>query len=259
MIYYQDEWVTLHLGACEDVLPTLTSFDMVMTSPPYNLKRQWWDQGANGIHGNLARKFTDEWYEDSIPEDDYQAQQRALLEEMLAKCTGAVCYNHKLRYAMKREGRTLHPMEWLLGLPLWVEIIWDKGGGPALNSRRPVPADERVFVFGRPKAWHNLGYTNIWRISPPMNAPHPCPYPLDLAKRCIAMFTDPGDLVFDPYGGMGTTARACKELRRRCVIVEQRLDYCQMAVSTLQQESFLIEELVQASEQQDDMLLEASS
>lgn len=233
-VYYQDEFVTLHHARCEDVLPTLRSFDMVMTSPPYNLKRQWWSQGANGIHGTLARKFTDEWYEDTVPEAEYQAQQRKLIEEMLAKCTGSVCYNHKLRYAMKREGRTLHPMEWLNGLPLWVEIVWDKGGGPALNSRRPVPADERIFVLGRPKAWNNLGYTNIWRISPPMNAPHPCPFPIELAKRCIAMFTDPGDLVLDVYGGMGTTGAAAALLGRRAVLVEADEKYCQIAAMQLE-------------------------
>jgi len=35
MLYYQDEWVTIHLGDCREILPSLPKVDLVLTSPPY--------------------------------------------------------------------------------------------------------------------------------------------------------------------------------------------------------------------------------
>jgi hypothetical protein len=79
----EDGSVRLYLADCLDVLPTLEagSVDCVVTSPPYNLKKKWWDSGANGIHVELARKFADEWYDDEIPEEEYQRQQREMLAQ----------------------------------------------------------------------------------------------------------------------------------------------------------------------------------
>jgi site-specific DNA-methyltransferase (adenine-specific) len=41
-----------------------------------------------------------------------------------------------------------------------------------------------------------------------------------LLERCIAMTTDPGDLVIDPFGGTGTTYYAAEKLQRRWLGIE---------------------------------------
>lgn len=46
--------------------------------------------------------------------------------------------------------------------------------------------------------------------------------------------TVPGTVI-DPFGGSGTTARVAKRLGRRCIIIEQRLEYCEMAAASLSQ------------------------
>src|SRR3546814_4616904 len=49
---------------------------------------------------------------------------------------------------------------------------------------------------------------------------HPCPMPIPVPKFAIEMLTRPGDLVFDPFFGSGTTGAAAEELGRRWVGVD---------------------------------------
>ena len=231
--------ITLYCGDCREILPELeaASFDLVVTSPPYNLKKKWWDCGANGIHQELADKFANEWYDDEIPEEKYQTEQRKLLAECKRISRGSVCYNHKVRHAFKREGRTFHPIEWTGAESLWTEIIWSRGPGPAVNCRRPVMADERVFVFGRPVAWHDFGLTTIWEIQPNREQlGHPCAFPLELPRRLIKSFSDPRSAILDPYCGSGTTLRAAKDLDRKATGIEISEEYASIAANRLRQE-----------------------
>jgi len=236
--YYQDEWVTIYHGDCREILPTLEKVDLVITSPPFNLYKRWWDSGAHGLQGHraLQEKFTNDWYPDELPEAEYQSQQKLMLDMAYKNCRGSVCYNHRVRYAFKRAGRSFHPMEWLSEFPLWVEIIWDRGGGVAFNSRRPIISDERIFVLGKPKAYHSEKLTTVWRFPPDRDAPeHPCAFPLEMPRRLISMFTDPGDTVLDYYIGSGTTAVAAKKLNRKCIGIEIEEKYCEIAAKRCSQ------------------------
>jgi DNA modification methylase len=224
---------------CLEVLPTLPPglVDCVVTSPPYNLKKKWWDSGANGIHVDLAKKFRDGWYADETPEEVYQQQQRMVLDQSRRLCRGAVCYNHRVRHAFKREGRTFHPIEWTGAADLWCEIIWDRGPGPAVNCRRPTMADERVFVFQRPVAWNDLGYSSIWRFPPNReDIDHPCPFPVEMPLRLIKSFTDENMTIGDWYVGSGTTAVACIRTNRRCIAIEKDRKYFESSIDRIKAE-----------------------
>lgn len=226
---------TLYLGDCLEILPSLDA-DLVVTSPPYNIKKKWWgDRHRPGMHEALQAKFTDDWYEDEMPEDDYQFWQRGVVRQCL-RCAPTVCYNHKIRYAIKRAGRVYHPMEFLAEFPLWSEIIWDRGGGPAQNSRRPVPADERIYIFSeRPPVWNDIGLTSVWRIhAGAQGVDHPCPFPEELPKRCVQMFTDPGASVLDPFMGSGTTGVACMNLGRKFIGIEIEPKYYEIACERIE-------------------------
>src|SRR3546814_1719641 len=50
---------------------------------------------------------------------------------------------------------------------------------------------------------------------------HPCPMPIPVTKFAIEMLTRPGDLVFDPFFGSGTTGAAAEDLGRRWVGVDR--------------------------------------
>lgn len=55
---------------------------------------------------------------------------------------------------------------------------------------------------------------------------HPASFPEELPYRCIKMFSYVGDMVYDPFAGIGTTLKVCKELNRSCVGVELSKNYC---------------------------------
>lgn len=50
---------------------------------------------------------------------------------------------------------------------------------------------------------------------------YPTAKPLKLLERIVQMTTDEGDIVLDPMGGSGTTGVACKNLQRRCILIDQ--------------------------------------
>jgi len=57
---------------------------------------------------------------------------------------------------------------------------------------------------------------------------HPAMTPLKLMKRLVNLFTKEGDIVLDPFMGVGTTAVACEELNRRYIGIELNPDYCRI-------------------------------
>jgi site-specific DNA-methyltransferase (adenine-specific) len=70
---------------------------------------------------------------------------------------------------------------------------------------------------------------------------HPAIFPENLAKDHILSWSNPGDTILDPFLGSGTTARACKDLGRKCIGIEISKKYCDIAVKRLTQEVFNFE------------------
>ena len=59
---------------------------------------------------------------------------------------------------------------------------------------------------------------------------HPTQKPLKLIRHLIEIGSDEGDLVLDPFAGVGTTYIAAKQLRRNAIIIEKELDYHNMTL-----------------------------
>lgn len=236
--YYEKDGITIYNGNCIEILPSMAddSVEIVVTSPPYNLVKEYSGGGPNSNMKALEdRKKT--WYADELPEAEYQAQQKVLVRECLRVAAGSVFYNHKIRYAWKRRGEVYHPLDWLREFPLWCEIIWDRCGAEGGNWPRHMTADERVYQLDKPRKWNGApGLTNIWRLRPDHVAGHVCAFPIELPMRCIAPTTDAGDVVLDPYMGSGTTLVAAKELGRKAIGIEIEEKYCEIAVRRLAQE-----------------------
>lgn len=70
---------------------------------------------------------------------------------------------------------------------------------------------------------------------------HTAEKPVKLVGELIDLFTDPGDLILDPFAGSGTTLRAAKDLSRRCIGIEIEERYCEITVKRLQQENLPLE------------------
>lgn len=83
--------------------------------------------------------------------------------------------------------------------------------------------------------------TNIWRYangkgfatSDEIAYKHPAIFPEKLVEDHIISWSNPGDLVLDPFGGSGTTAKVAQSLGRDWVLIEAVPEYCEIAKSRL--------------------------
>jgi site-specific DNA-methyltransferase (adenine-specific) len=64
---------------------------------------------------------------------------------------------------------------------------------------------------------------------------HPTQKPVPLLKALLQDFTQPGDVVLDPFMGSGTTGIACVELGRRFIGIEQDPTYFALACDRIRQ------------------------
>lgn len=100
---------------------------------------------------------------------------------------------------------------------------------------------------GQPKDWeesengkYRLTYpSNIWTDitipfwSMPENTPHPTQKPEKLLAKIILASSNPNDVVFDPFAGVGTTGVVAKKLNRKFVMIEIDEEYCLYAEKRL--------------------------
>lgn len=58
---------------------------------------------------------------------------------------------------------------------------------------------------------------------------HPATFPEQLAKDHIISWSNEGDLIYDPFGGSGTTAKMAHELQRNWILSEISREYAELA------------------------------
>lgn len=204
------------------------SIDIIITSPPYNLKGGKWPMGGEGREPRENGIGYDQ-YGDSMPEDEYQTWQIECLKEMyrVARPGASLFYNHKVR---QKDGQMIHPMDWLRNPDnpwmLRQEITWDRG---STHNHCPVyfwPHDERIYWMTKGKpVLGGLWYTGdenpedrkrstVWRFHGPVAGTwHPAPFPPELPSRCLqAVGREKENLVvLDPFAGRCTTIRVAME------------------------------------------------
>ena len=76
---------------------------------------------------------------------------------------------------------------------------------------------------------------NIWKCDVGRNTTHPAPFPEKLAKDHIISWSNPGDIILDPFMGSGTTARASIKTGRKYIGFEISLEYVDIANKSIEQ------------------------
>lgn len=70
---------------------------------------------------------------------------------------------------------------------------------------------------------------SVWRIAPQRSDEHPCPYPIEIARRPIVSSCPHNGTVLDPFCGSGTTGVACVQTGRNFIGIEIDQRYCEIA------------------------------
>jgi site-specific DNA-methyltransferase (adenine-specific) len=230
----------VYLGDCMEVMETIdrNSVEVCVTSPPYNLNKRYSDGGHSKTSKSMTEKY-DKWYDDDMPEWEYQGWQQSVIHSLMKVCASSIFYNHKVRFAwhnrniFRSESNTHHPMHWLSKFPIWCEIIWDRCG-IGNPSRRYHIQEERIYQIQKPRKWNNeMGLTNIWKFPPSRNEGHVCSFPEKLVENCILPTTEEGDIIIDPFLGSGTTAIVAMKHNRRFIGIEKDKEYFELACSKI--------------------------
>ncbi len=233
--HYPDDFIDQFVcGNAVDTMKDIPdgSVDLVVTSPPYNLKNSTGNGMKNGRGGkwsNAALINGYSHYDDNIPYNEYVNWQRDCLTEMLRVIPdeGAIFYNHKWRVqaALLQDRHDI-----VSDFPVRQIIIWKRKGGINFNPGYFLPTYEVIYLIAKSKfklAKKANAHGDIWEFGQETKNKHPAPFPVALIERIISSTN--AKIVLDPFMGSGTTALAAKNLDRQFIGIDISPEYCEMA------------------------------
>lgn len=221
-------------------------FDLVITSPPYNIGKEYEKKLSTIEYIN--------WCESWI---------KAVHE--VTKPNGAFWLN--LGYISLADRAKAIPLPYLLWdkIPFYLlqEMVWNYGAGVAAKKTLSPRNEKFLWYVKDPDSYTfnldeirdpDVKYPNqkkngklrcntigknpsdVWQIakvtsgadrSASERTPHPAQFPVDLIDRLVKGFSNPGDVLFDPFMGSGTTAECAIRNDRFVIGFELRKDYCE--------------------------------
>lgn len=254
-----DEYA-IYCADCRETLRRCPSefFDLTVTSPPYNIGKE---------------------YESRLPLEEYVNWCGSWMKEVyrVTGTTGAFWLN--VGYVdMPGKAKAL-PLPYLLWdkspFHLIQEVVWNYGAGVA-GKRFLSPRNEKLLWYVKdpdcytfnldairdpdvkyPKQKKNgklrcntIGKnpSDVWQIAKVTSGQdrasrqrtaHPAQFPLDLVNRLVLGFSNPGEIVLDPFMGSGTVAISCLDQGRKIVGIEIKPEYCEIAARRI--ERFLLD------------------
>lgn len=118
------------------------------------------------------------------------------------------------------------------GLKFSQLLIWIKNHA-VIGRKDYLPMHELIAV-----GWHGAhafrkakDKSILFYPKPNKSALHPTQKPIGLLRRIVLNSTEIGDVVYDCFGGSGSTMVACEQTKRKCVMVELDPEYCQTIIN----------------------------
>ena len=220
------------------------SVHLMITSPPYNVSKEYDDNLSLQEYLQLLRKVFTETY-------------RVLVNG------GRACINianvGRKPYIPLSDYISQIMIE--IGFHMRGEIIWNKGAGAGVSmawgswqsATNPVLRDvhEYILVFNKGlfkrEAKENtitkenfMEWTkSVWTMNPESarKAMHPAPFPIELPYRLIQLYSFKDDIILDPFMGSGTTAIAAIKSERKYIGYEVNDEYVKVAKKRLKKEA----------------------
>ena len=225
------------------------SIDLIITSPPYNVGIEY-QNSDDTISYDEYLNWTEKWL------------QKAL---QLLKEDGRMCLNiplDKNKGGIKSVYADITYIAKRIGYNYQSTIVWNEQNisrrtawGSWLSASAPyviAPVEMIVVLYKNQWKKKNKGISDItkeefiewtngmWSFSgeSKKRIGHPAPFPLELPKRCIKLFSYVGDTVLDPFAGSGTTLISAYKLNRKAIGVEISKEYFELAINRIEKECF---------------------
>ena len=244
--YFQENSISIYDA---DILKTdcvkEKSIDLVVTSPPYNVGIKYGSHDDRRAYEHYL-SFTKEWLtkcyrlikEDgrfclNIPLDKNKGGQQSVCADIttIAKQVGwkyhsTIIWNEQNISRRTAWGSWLSASAPYVIAPVEVIVILYKERWKKISGSRKSDINKQEFM-----EWTN----GVWNFSgeSKKKVGHPTPFPVELPKRCIKLFSFVGDTVLDPFLGSGSTLIACVLTNRKGIGVEIDKNYCEIAKKRL--------------------------
>jgi site-specific DNA-methyltransferase (adenine-specific) len=252
VLYFQTENLTI---LNDDILKTTAiepgSVDLVVTSPPYNVDIQY-NSHKDDVSYAEYLEFSEKWMIQCFN---------------FLKDDGRFCLNvplDKNKGGQQSVGADFTTLAKKIGFKYHSTVVWNEGNisrrtawGSWMSASAPyvIAPVELIIIFYK-NTWKKTGgskqsdvtrdefmaWTNgLWTFNgeSKKRVGHPAPFPLELPRRCIKMFSYVGDTVLDPFMGSGTTLVAAGQLGRRGIGVDVDKGYCKLAQARVEKEAGL--------------------
>lgn len=205
--------------------------DHVITDPPFNERAH-----ANGRSGDSEEVHVahDKGFDALNP----MCFAEDLLYETWRWC---LCFCAVEDFAVYRQAARI-----AYGDDAWIRgCIWVKDNpAPQMSGDRPGMWGEGIATMHNrargldgnliePVRWNSGGKAGVYNYPVTNGEHHPCEKPVPLLEEIIKDFTDPGDLIFDPFAGSGTTGVACIRTGRNFVGCEKDEEHYDTAMQRL--------------------------
>jgi len=259
------EGITLFNADTVDFMASLDndSVDLTVTSPPYDALRDYtsesawtWDKfEAVAVQlyritkpgGVVVWNVTDQTHEGS--ESGSSFRQALFFMEAGFKLADTMIYKKANPGGARGSNKTyIQCFEYMFvfskGPLKTYNLIKDrpnkrpgKQSGGGRRNKDSTLADTKVYEseeFGR--------RFNLWEYptqTDEFSGQHPAPFPLKLAEDHIISWSNPGDTIFDPFSGSGTTALAALRNKRRAIGVDISAEYTEIAVARIKEATAL--------------------
>lgn len=237
--YYSDDLVTLYHGDCREWLAAQgdRSVDCVITDPPFDERthnmvrtnRHGYGTSGGGnrvLSGGSDVRF-DAWNHDA------QLDLFATLGRITRRwVVSNVATDTAFRFEVEQPPAGLR----VLRVGAWVKT----NPMPIISADRPAMGWEPIVYMHRDDVkpeWNGGGKAANFVLPTSQGSGHPTQKPLGMVASWVRLFTNPGDLILDPFAGSGTTLRAAKDEGRRVVAWEVREDFCELAARRLTQDT----------------------
>lgn len=199
---------------------------LILTDPPYGVA---YVEGKAGLGGKLAaRKVIANDHEQSEPEyRDFTRRWIAAAKPCLASKNAVYIFNSdKMLFALREGMREA-------GCRFSQLLIWMKSH--AVMGRLDYLPQHELVAYGwvGTHEFRKAKDKSILFHPKPSKSPllHPTMKPVGLLRRLVLNSSDTGGIVYDPFGGSGSTLIACEQTRRRGLMIEIDPEYCAVIIA----------------------------
>lgn len=245
-IFFKDNSISIYNT---DILKTNSikenSIDLIVTSPPYNVDIKYNSHNDKMSYDDYL-SFTKEWLSKcyklikddgrfclNIPLDKNKGGQQSVCADIttIAKQVGFK-YHSTIIWNEQNISRRTAWGSWLSAsapyviAPVEVIVILYKNKWKKISGSGKSDIIRKEFLDWTNGVWNFVGESKK-RIG------HPAPFPVELPRRCIKLFSFVDDTILDPFLGSGSTLIACVQTHRKGIGIEIDKNYCNLAKQRL--------------------------